>query len=195
LPKDLKALLESDFAMGIGEELGDIFGIKGPTIDVVIELGTLFDNMGLFALGGRIAADLYLGEPLMDYSEIVLLSPFDRVNSAVNSVRSKEYEIKSVAKGNNSYEVELKKKGHLPVKVYSYECLPVLKDAKKMTVSTKQVAYDILVASPEDVFLIGLLHDRTYNSIMSSIDRNKAYQKYMKFPEELREKMNWRFKQ
>ena len=194
-PKDLKILLEGSCFMGLVDELSDLFGNK-ETIDTVMELGSVFTKLDLFALAGRAAVDMHLENSLGEYKMIELLSTCDKVNSAVNELRSNGYKIKSVTRGNSSYEVELQKGVKLPVRIYAYDCLPnVLKDAEKKMITNGSAAYDVILASPEDIFLIGLLHDKTYNPLMSKVDRKKAYEKYMRFPEELKEKMNWKFKQ
>ena len=180
--------------MGLTDELKKIFYNEENTTNIVFELGSIFTKYDLFALVGRAAVDIQLGNPLEEYKMVELLTPYDKISSSVNELIRNGYKIKSVVNGKSFYEVKLQKENRLPVRIYAYESLPdVLKDSMTKLVSNNVAAYDVIVPSIEDIFLVGLIHDKTYTPLMEKVDKEKAHNKYLKFPEDLKNKMEGKF--
>ena len=175
------------------KNLRKLFGNNDESLDHVLEVGSLFTNqLDKFALVGRLAVGLYSRNEF-SADKIEFLTTTDKIDSAVNSILDHGYKMRSVTHDNNFYEVRLAK-GESHVVVYAFSCLPdVMKDVKTSMIRNNEVAYNISLASAEDVFLVGLLYDSTYRVLMDKIDKGKLFKKYNKFPEGLREVMNKRF--
>ncbi len=176
------------------ESLKKLFGEE--SLDYILEVGSLFANqLDKFALIGKLAFDIYSGNEL-DADKIEFLTTINKVDSTVNSILGHGYKIHLVTQGNDFYRVYLAKEKSQVV-VYAFSYLPnVIEDAKISTIKNNEAAYNISLASAEDVFLVGLLYDSdsTYRVLTDKIDKKKLFKKYDKFPEELKKVMNKKFK-
>ena len=176
--------------------LGKLFDNNDEPLDYVLEVGSLFSNqLDKFALTGKLAFDIYSGrEPNAD--KIEFLTTNNNIRSAIHSILAYEYRITSVVHNNEFYEVNLAKKKS-QVMVHAFSCLPnVINDAQKRMIRYGNIAFDVSVASSEDILLVDMLYNDNFShsDLAEKVGKKNLLDKYDKFPEELRHIMNERFR-
>ncbi len=181
--------------MGIGEALKTLFGeSEDKTLNSILEISSIFTNaFDKFTLTGRLAVDLHFDKMFPAASEVELLSTINKINPAVNHILDRGYKIQSVVHGDEFYKVNLGKERY-NITIYAFSALPnTIKDSEKKMIKYNDTAYDILLASPEDIFLVGLLYDKTYHTLMNEINKEKLFKKYNNFSEDLKDRMDKNF--
>jgi hypothetical protein len=179
--------------------LRNIFGHgeDNNAINYVLEAGSLFTNsLDKFALAGKLGAEMHLGEVKeFDGGKLELLATYNNIASAVGWVKSHgHYKVNSVVRSEDFYKVNLVK-DNFSVEICAYASLPgVMMNAEREILRFDGTAYDVNLASVEDVLIAGWLNENNYFALRSMADKNVLKSKYDAFPEELRLLMDLSFK-